>query len=133
MLFTVCAQLLHPATPVCDNVMCPDVDRPVAGGARHLVVGEVTMLGITRNGGNRKLLSPVISHSSLRGRDCRAILAHQGSNVASGHWLMFAKVGRDWWRVDTALPSPLIQDPFSSQISLQNRRSNITLDGFFYC
>ena len=131
-LISVSSQLMDPSPPVCTNIMCPRLDLPVVGGRHQISDGGLTMVGIGRNIGLRKNMTPVINHNSLRGLECRAILAHQGGNVAQGHWLMYAKVGSEWWRVDTCLAHPQLENPFVKQLSQTNRRSDITLDGFFY-
>ena len=123
---------MESSPPLCTNIMCPRLDLPVIDGRNQINDRDLTMVGIGRNVGLRKILTPVTSHDSVRGLECRGVLAHQGDSVASGHWLMYAKVGSEWWRVDTGLAHPRQENPFVSQVSPTNRLSCITLDGFFY-
>ena len=123
-MFSVGLQNAEITTPTCIDRFCAS-----AGGRayveRKVQQGLVAIVGINRNAGNQKLFRSVRRPSELCGMTCEALLAHQGSSINSGHWIAFLKQGGIWWRVDTAMASPVREDPFLSQ-------TDYTLDIFFF-
>ena len=122
------------AVPVCNNNMCPGVGRVTRDGRRQLIMGTVTIISVSRNSEvARKLLNPVRPIDSCRlfpGQTCKAVLAHEGHNVNSGHWKAFIQHHGRWWCVDTTRIRPSEENPFANQ--REGSSGTYTLDVFFF-
>ena len=84
---------------------------------RQLIQGVGAMVAISRNANHQKIMRPVERPDQLLGLTCRALMAHQGPNINSGHWITFFLLNSEWWKVDTARSIPVREDPFQSQQS----------------
>ena len=82
----------------------------------------------------RQVAEPPANTSLWRGKDCVAVIAHSGRSAVGGHWFTFLKIGGAWWRSDTSLPRPLMQNPFNDQLleSNQSSSSDFTVDIMFF-
>ena len=98
------------------------------------MLGSATLVGVSRNQVTGKLCNPVqrIVHAGiLGGQALRAVVAHQGQNVASGHWMAFVLSDHAWYKVDSMRVNPLMEDPFLNQIGV-SRQGSYTLDMFIF-
>ena len=87
---------------------------------------------LSRNTGAVKLSDPVGQvrpFPQLGLKRCRAVIAHEGQNVRSGHWFSFVFSCESWWRVDTLKGTPTREDPFCNQLNIGSH--GYTLDLFF--
>lgn len=94
---------------------------------------QVTIYWIGRNIDAEKCLTPISLPSASHlwpGKECVMVLAHCGRRLATGHWILFQYDGANWWRVDTALAAPVIENPFDNQ--LKQGQGNYTIDIFFF-
>ena len=125
------------SAPECDTVRCPALGCLTRDGRRQVVVGNVSMIAVSRNSGEngRKILNPIAlidRCTMLPGKACRAVVAHEGHNVNSGHWLAFIKSNGQWWRVDTARARPELENPFRNQVGQGQGHESFTLDILFF-
>ena len=117
---------------------CPDPHCFAAGGTvwcpNDMRVGVASVVGVSRNLNQRKMERPVLLRGQLGGQTCRAILAHEGSTIQSGHWFAFVLQRGEWLRVDTLRPRPIAENPLLNQKygGSSVRQSNYTLDCFFF-
>ena len=94
----------------------------------------VTIYWLNRNVSGQKTLTSLIEPDSAdwNGRQCTALLAHEGRRAASGHWIAFVKYIGSWWRVDSNRPSVTVEDPFANQMDANNTNGDYTLDVLFF-
>lgn len=55
--------------------------------------------------------------NNWNGRQCTAVLAHEGRMPGGGHWIAFIRENGVWWRVDSSHRSPSIENPFLNQMN----------------
>lgn len=121
------------SSPVCGNIYCGGIGLETSSGERKLVLGSVSVIGLSRNTGAVKLSDPVGQvrpFPQLGLKRCRAVIAHEGQNVRSGHWFSFVFSCESWWRVDTLRGTPTREDPFCNQLNIGSH--GYTLDLFFF-
>ena len=95
---------------------------------------RVTIYWLNRNVFGQKPLTSLIEPDSAdwNGRQCTALLAHEGIRAVSGHWIAFIKYNGSWWRVDSNRPSVTVEDPFANQMDANNTNGNYTIDVLFF-
>ena len=59
---------------------------------------------------------PLPSHL-WQGKELRAIICHTGRIARQGHWVTFVQSGELWWKEDSSLQNPVMEDPFLHQFN----------------
>ena len=72
--------------------------------------------------------------SDWNGKQCAAVLAHEGRQPRAGHWVAFLRQNGIWWRVDSNHRGPILENPFDTQLdpSQATRANDFTIDILFF-
>ena len=105
----------------CQNIACPAHLSP-APSSIQFTEQAVTVYWLGRNlsqsGVRLKSLTAIQDpdNSTWNGRQCTAVLAHEGRLPEGGHWIAFLRENGVWWRVDSNHSGPRRENPFANQM-----------------
>ena len=105
----------------CQNIACPAHLSP-APSSIQFTEQAVTVYWLGRNlsqsGVRLKSLTAIQDpdNSNWNGRQCTAVLAHEGRLPEGGHWIAFLRENGVWWRVDSNHSGPRRENPFANQM-----------------
>ena len=120
----------------CQTVNCPARLAPIPTNV-IFTDQTVSVYWLSRNisqGGRQiKSLTQVQDpgQTNWNGKQCTALLAHEGRVPGGGHWVAFLKASGVWWRVDSNRAGPNLENPFISQMN-PNNPYGYTIDILFF-
>ena len=88
---------------------------------------------LSEGGVRVKVLTPVqnLDQMGLNGQQCTALIAHLGRDPGSGHYIPFVRENNIWWRAEFRGSDLTMENPFTGQMT-GNNRSGYTIDILFF-
>ena len=117
----------------CQNITCPALNTLIPS-TFQCTENTVSIYWLNRNVSGHKPLTRLLEPdpADWHGKQCSALLAHEGRRAVSGHWITFIKYNGSWWRSDSYRPSVTVENPFTNQMDANQTNGNYTIDILFF-